>query len=240
VYSLGIVNADGRKAGENPKSHNLMPYELKAIKKNRKANGKGILVLEKVAATECRGNSSRLHSIIDVTEQKRLEDAAAEAEERYRTILQMITDIYFEVDLAGNFIFVSDSACRILGYPAEELIGTSFRDYMTDESAESVYQAFNNTYQTGKAISSLTCEVIRQDGTTGIIVTSVFLLTDARGEVVGFRGVSRDITERAQMDEAIKQAAERCRSVLEDMDESYCEVDLSGISRTSIMQPVVS
>ena len=228
VYSLGIVNADGRKAGENPKGHNLMPYELKAIKKNRKANGKGILVLEKVAAAEYRSNGSRLHSIVDITEQKRLEDAAAESEERYRTILQVMQDIYFEVDLTGNFIFVSDSACRILGYPTEELIGTSFRDYMTDESAESVYQAFNNTYQTGQAINSLTCEVIRQDGTTGIIVTSVFLLTDARGEVVGFRGVSRDITERAQMDEAIKQAAERCRSVLEDVDESYCEVDLSG------------
>jgi PAS domain S-box-containing protein len=228
VYSLGIVHEDGGEAGENHKGHNLLPYEFKAVKRSGKANDKGILVLEKVAAAEYKGNGRRLHSIVDITEQKRLEDAIAESEERYRTILQVMQDIYFEVDLAGNFIFVSDSVCRILGYSTDELIGTSFRDHMTDESAESVYQAFNNTYQTGKAIRSLTCEVIRQDGTMGIILTSAYLLTDARREVVGFRGVGRDVTEHAQMEEALKQAAERCRSVLEDMDESYCEVDLSG------------
>jgi PAS domain S-box-containing protein len=99
---------------------------------------------------------------------------------------------------------------------------------MTDQSAESVYQAFNNSYQTGKAINSLTCEVVRQDGTAGIILTSAFLLTDAQGEAVGFRGIGRDITERAQMEEALKQVAERCHGVLDDMDESYFEVDLSG------------
>lgn len=227
-YPPRMIHEGGSEAGENHKGHKLLPYEFKSVKKNGKANGKGIVVLEKVAAAQYRGNGTRVHSIVDITEQKRLEDAIAESEERYQTILQVMQDIYFEVDVAGNFIFISDSACRILGYPAEELIGTSFRDYMTDESAESVYQTFNNTFKTGKTINSLTCEIIRQDGTTGIVVTSAFLLTDARGEVVGFRGVGRDITEHAQMDEALKQAAERCRSVLEDMDESYFEVDLSG------------
>lgn len=229
VYSLGVVQPDG-KEGQNHKDHDLLPYELKALKKNGRVNGKGVLVLEKVAATQYKykSNGSRLHSIIDVTEQKRLEEAVAALEERYQAILQVMQDIYFEVDPAGNFVFVSNSACRILGRSMEELIGTSFRDTLTDESAESVYRAFNSAYQTGKEIKGLTCEVIRQDGSTGVMAISAILIDDAQGEIVGFRGVVCDITERAQIEEALKQATERCHGVLDDMDEIYYEVDLSG------------
>ena len=63
----------------------------------------------------------------EITERKKMEETLRQSEERYRTILDEMADAYFEVDLAGNYTFVNDACCRHLGYPREELIGTSFR-----------------------------------------------------------------------------------------------------------------
>jgi len=52
--------------------------------------------------------------------------------EKYRNILEHMQEGYFEVDLAGNFIFLNDTVCRALGYSRDELIGMNNRQY-TDE-----------------------------------------------------------------------------------------------------------
>src|SRR3972149_11885266 len=55
------------------------------------------------------------------SEQK--EEVLRQSEERYRAILENIKEAYFEDDLAGNFTFVNDVLCRLLGYTRQELIG---------------------------------------------------------------------------------------------------------------------
>src|SRR4030042_253596 len=96
---------------------------------------------------------------------KQAEEATRQSEERYRTILDEMEDGYFEVDLAGNFIFVNDADCRHLGYSREELIGANFRGQMAKDDSEIVYNAFSNIYRTGKPEKVISYKVIRKDGT---------------------------------------------------------------------------
>jgi len=164
----------------------------------------------------------------DITEQKRVEEALRQSEERYRTILDEMQDDYFEVDLAGNYTFVNEANARQLGYPKEELIGMNYRVYIHPDDVENVYKTFNQVYRKGQPIRACTYKIVRKDGSTGLGELSVFPLRNDKGEIIGFRGIGRDVTERMQMIEALRQSEERYRTVLEQMEEAYYELDIAG------------
>jgi PAS domain S-box-containing protein/putative nucleotidyltransferase with HDIG domain len=159
---------------------------------------------------------------------KKMEATMYQSEERYRTILDEMADAYFEVDIAGNYTFVNDSCCSHLGYTKKELIGTSFRGQMAKEEFDKVYKAFGNIYITGKPERGIFYKLIRKDGTTGFAELAGFPLQNPKGEVIGFRGVGRDITERRQMEEALQQSEEKYRTIIENIQDGYFEVDLAG------------
>jgi len=124
------------------------------------------------------------------------EIALKSSEERYRTILKIFEDGYFEVDLAGNMVFCNDSMSKLIGFPKEKLLGMNNRNYMDDETAYKVYKTFNEVYRTGKLNKGIDWKLSRPDGTSRWIESSVTLLYDSNEQPVGFRGVVRDITER--------------------------------------------
>ena len=164
----------------------------------------------------------------DITERKGAEEALRESEEKYRSILENIQDGYFEVDLAGNFTFVNDAICRRLGYSREELIGMNNRQYTDETTAKKTYQLYNRIYRTGEPVRNFEEEVIRKDGTRWIYELSVSLIRNPEGKPIGFRGISRDVTERKRAEEVLRQSEERYRTILESIEDGYYEVDLAG------------
>ena len=140
-----------------------------------------------------------------------------ESEEKHRTILESIEEGYFEVDLAGNFTFVNDAVCKILGYSHEELRSMNNRGYTDLETSGRMYEAFNRIYRTGKPATIIDYEIIRKDGGTRDLELSASLLKDPAGEPAGFRGVIRDVTERKhaevmRREKLAAEAASRAKS----------------------------
>jgi PAS domain S-box-containing protein len=150
----------------------------------------------------------------EVEEHKQAEEALRESEERYRTILQSIEDGYFEVDIAGNLTFFNDSVCRILGNSRAELMGINNRQYTDKENSQILFQAFNKVFVTGKPSQGVDYEIIRKDGTKLCIQSSVSLIRNTSDEPIGFRGIMRNITERKQAEDELKQTLERLRKAV--------------------------
>jgi len=192
----------------------------------------GILMMVDSTVSPIRENGGKLRGFIcvsrDVTESKRLEEALSHSQEMYRSILEQMLDSYYHVDLAGNFIFVNDSTCRNLGYEKGELDGENFRIIMTEEDRKKVYDAFHQVFLTGEPNKGFAHMVIHKDGSTGYAESSVSLLRDAKGNPTGFTCVARDVTERRSLEQAIFKSEERYRTILEQMYDSYYEVDLAG------------
>jgi two-component system NtrC family sensor kinase len=159
------------------------------------------------------GRPAALVSISNITERKQAEEALKQSEEKYRTILEEMEDSYFEVDLGGHLTFVNNSVCRDLGYSMEELIGISYKDFTAEEDIESLFRAFNEVYQTGVPNKGFPWKTTRKDGSHGFAETSISLLRNSNGEIIGFRGVGRDVTERKQTEEKLRQSEENYKTL---------------------------
>ncbi len=152
---------------------------------------------------------------MNITDRKEAEERMRQSEERYRTILEEMEDAYFEVDLGGHLTFSNDSVCRDLGYSREELMGMSYKKYTVEEDIEYVFRVFNEVYHTGIPNKGFPWRTIRKDGTQGFAETSISSIRDDKSEIIGFRGVGRDITERQKSEEKLRQSEENYRALFD-------------------------
>jgi PAS domain S-box-containing protein len=157
---------------------------------------------------------------IDITDYKRAEEALKQSEERYRTILDEMEEGYYEIDLAGNFTFVNDAMSHILGYSRDELIGMNYKTYTPKEDIMPTFEAYNRVYRTGEPLKWFPMAEVRKDGTRLLAEDSILPLRNDKGEVIGFRGVSRDVTDHKRAEEALKQSEERYRQLTENAGEA--------------------
>jgi PAS domain S-box-containing protein/putative nucleotidyltransferase with HDIG domain len=141
----------------------------------------------------------------DITERNMTEEKLLESEEKYRTILEDMEDVYFEVDIKGNIAFVNPSSCKKSGYAEEELLGMSFKQISAPDVIEMVMHYFGEIFQTGKTGKPFIWNLKKKSGEQGIFELVVSLIRDKQGKPTGFRGIGRDITERKKAEEQLQQ-----------------------------------
>ena len=98
----------------------------------------------------------------DITERRRVLKALKNSEERYRSIINNIQEGYYEVDVAGNFIFFNESMCNILGYEKNEMMGLNNRAYTDEANARKLYRVYNEVYREGAPVKGVNWEIIRK------------------------------------------------------------------------------
>ncbi|MBN1382639.1 MAG: diguanylate cyclase [Deltaproteobacteria bacterium] len=164
----------------------------------------------------------------DVTDSKHTEEALRLSEEKTLELLENIDDSYYEVDLKGNFKFLNRQAQRRISESRNRYyLDANFREFMSPEDAKRMLEIFNEVYRTKAAKNDVPLDFVTDEGIRNIEI-SVSPINDVQDNVVGFRGISRDVTERNMMMERIRQSEERYRSIIENIEDGYYEVDLLG------------
>ena len=139
----------------------------------------------------------------DVTERMQTEKALKESEKKYRLILESMDDAYFEFDLKGNFTFFNGSLISKIGYAPEELTGMNYRQYVSPETAMHVQRVFSGIYSTKQPVRLFDYEIITKNGQKRWMQSWADLLLGSDSQIIGFRGMSRDITEQKEAEERI-------------------------------------
>lgn len=160
----------------------------------------------------------------DITERRKMEEQLRQSEERYRDIIKTIQDGYFEVDLAGRYTFVNDVVCQHLQRSREELIGMDNRRFQTSQNARMTFRHFQNVFKTGIPEKAFEMDIICKDGTVKTFEVSISLIKNMQGRPVGFRGISRDVTERKKMEEAVIKSEEKYRVIVENSQEGIFQI----------------
>jgi PAS domain S-box-containing protein len=136
-------------------------------------------------------------------EPKEAEEARQKSEEKYRLLAESLLDAVYESDLEGKFLYVNKAAARMFGYSKDEVLnGLRVEDVIVEEDKAASRKAIRDVLKGNTAVGERT--FIRKDRTTfiGEIRSSPLY----KGEnVVGTRGVLRDITESKRAVEEIRK-----------------------------------
>ncbi len=142
----------------------------------------------------------------------RAEPSDRKVKARYRAFMEEVADGFYETDLKGNFTFFNNAFCRIFGYERAEMEGKNFREFMDEKTVALAFESFNRIYRTGRDLVDIIWWITRKGGDRRILETSAHLIYDDRGTKIGFRGISRDVTENHRARQSAleaKQLAER-------------------------------
>ncbi|MBN2398388.1 MAG: PAS domain S-box protein [Deltaproteobacteria bacterium] len=136
--------------------------------------------------------------------------------ETCRAVFEELEDGYWETDLAGRLTFVNEAMCRMAEATREELLsGVNLSDYADPETQKRIHETFGEVYRTGRPAAVGDYEVTKRDGSTGVFQFNVSLMRDEKEQPIGFRGITRDVTERRAMERALQESEESYRNVLE-------------------------
>jgi two-component system cell cycle sensor histidine kinase/response regulator CckA len=160
--------------------------------------------------------------MLDVTERKRAEEKLRESEEKYRWVMDNITDVVTVMDMNMRYTYVSPSIIHMRGVTAEEAMTQSVEQYMTPDALQISVQTLeeelkleaSGTADPGRT-RFLEMEQYRKDGSTFLVEVSTSFMRDDEQKPVGFIAVSRDITKRKKAEDALKESEEKFRSVVE-------------------------
>ncbi|QRE75695.1 MHYT domain-containing protein [Methylobacterium aquaticum] len=134
-------------------------------------------------------------------------EALRASEERYRLLLQSVTDYaIFMLDRDGVVANWNAGARRIKGYAAEEIVGTHFSRFYTEEDRAAGEPAQALAIAAGSGKFEAEGWRVRRDGSRFWASTVIDPIVGEDGRLVGFAKVTRDITERKAAQEALVQA----------------------------------
>ncbi len=163
----------------------------------------------------------------DISQQKKVQRALAESEERYRNIVEHSTDIIYKTNAPGNFIFVNPIAERITGYSQQELLTMHFSDLVQEEHRENVVEFYLKQFTEKKSTTYLEFPIKTKQGNIIWIGQSVQLTNVDHN--IEFIALAIDITERINYEKTILLQKEKYQNIIANMNLGLLEVDKQEI-----------
>jgi PAS domain S-box-containing protein len=152
-------------------------------------------------------------TFVDVTPFKSAEVRLQQSEARYRQLVEKAQDIIYGTDPSGFFTYVNPAASRLMGYPAQELVGRHFTTLVREDHRQRVAARLVQQYQERADTTYDEFPVLPSDGHELWIGQNVQLLSKD-GRVEGFQAVARDITERKRAQVALERERQQLRDIV--------------------------
>jgi diguanylate cyclase (GGDEF)-like protein/PAS domain S-box-containing protein len=124
-------------------------------------------------------------------------------QERFRDFAESAADWFWETDSEGRLIHVSQRAQEVLGVPVEELLGLTMDEVFSDKEQQSEVSSHVETPDDGLGSFQMQNFWRRPDGARRVISTSGKPIRDENGELLGYRGTSRDISDSYSLTEEL-------------------------------------
>ena len=131
------------------------------------------------------------------------QEAVRVSQARYRALVETTPDWVWEMNEQLSLTYVSPQSERLLGYTADELLGHSPLEYMTEEDAKRAAAETADLFGNRRPMHEIVGTFVHKSGRQVIVETNAVPLYDAAGHYRGYRGVGRDVTERKRTADAL-------------------------------------
>jgi len=142
---------------------------------------------------------------LDITERKQTEAMLQASEKKFRDLIETTTDWVWEVDAEGTYTYVSPKVTDLLGYDVNDVLGKTPFDFMPKEEADKIAGIFKEKVIRKEPFNRLENINRHKDGHLVVLETSGIPLLGEEGQLEGYRGIDRDITERKKADQALRE-----------------------------------
>jgi PAS domain S-box-containing protein len=150
----------------------------------------------------------------DISGHKRVEEALRESEERYRSLFEESRDATYTTSQEGEILDANRSMFNLFGYSREEMIGLKAREtYVLSEDR----LKFQQKIEREGFVRDYEIKLRKKDGTEIDCLLTATVRRTADGNILGYQGIIRDITERKKMEEALRKSEEKYRTILENI-----------------------
>ena len=147
-------------------------------------------------------------------------------EEVYRSVVESTSDSIYMVDKECRYLFMNNQHLSRLGLPAEQIIGKRYSEFHSPEQDKVFAEAVNKVFSTGESIQ----HEHRSERDKRYFLRTFSPVKDRgpNGEITCVVVISTDITERRLDEEAIRESEQKYRTIIENIEDGYHELDFSG------------
>ncbi len=170
----------------------------------------GTVFYADIAATSFRsaGRECAAGFFTDVTLRELAEEALQESEARFRSIVETTKEWIWKMDLNGRMTYSNPASEEILGYRLEELIGRNTLEYTHEADRQKIEELLPQLIAAKRGWTGLVTRWRHKDGSLRWLESNAVPVFDSQGQLAGFQGADRDITERKQAEEKLKERME--------------------------------
>ena len=151
----------------------------------------------------------------DITERKKMEEALREREKRFSDIAENTLEWIWEVDVNGKYTYSSPVVEKILGYKPEEILEKHFYSFFLPEEQEELKKTALEAFAQKQPFHGFINRNMHKNGKMVDLSTSGVPIIDKEGNLLGYRGVDTDITERKKTEEELRYSDTALKSIHE-------------------------
>jgi PAS domain S-box-containing protein len=159
-----------------------------------------------------RGKRRIMIIIRDITQRKEAEEALRNSEDKYKRIFDNIQDVYYETSIDGIILEMSPSVERITGYTSEELIGRPLYGILFNPTEIDRLRGIGESID---FVRDYEITLRHKNGSLKYCSITSRVVNDEQGIPIKNIGSLRDVTERKQAEDALRDSEERYRKVVE-------------------------
>jgi sigma-B regulation protein RsbU (phosphoserine phosphatase) len=141
---------------------------------------------------------------VDITEQKRNQEALQDSEERFLRVAEMVGEWLWEQDAEGRYTYCSAAVWGILGYRPEEIVGRYYWEFLTPEDRAARSEAAPYRGRFREPYYKLVNHYRHRNGREVYTESTGAPVLDPHGGLVKWRGMDLDITARKRYEDALR------------------------------------
>jgi len=155
----------------------------------------------------------------DITERREAEMLLLISGEKYRLLVEHATDMFWSLSPEGQVLYVSPSWERVTGHRSSVAETRNVESFLHPEDRKIMRGLIRQVLESGRGIERAGYRVLHADGLYYDHLAGISPVKDEDGRVTGLVGISRDITDMKQAQEALQESEAKFRSLFETMQE---------------------